>query len=84
MVMDQTDFVNWQNGHQVSTLYNSGQLTTASVSASLPGSGTYYLVYSNAFSTFSSKSVNTQVNLTFTQGVQSVVTYTTTYTTTIQ
>ena len=82
LVMDQTDFVNWQNGHQASAFYNSGQLTTATISASLPGSGTYYLVYSNAFSTFSSKNVNTQANLAYTQSVQSVVTYTATYTTT--
>lgn len=82
LVMDQTDFVNWQNGHQASTLYNSGQLTTASISASLSESGTYYLVYSNSFSTFSSKSVNTSADLTYAQSFQTVVTYTTTYATT--
>jgi hypothetical protein len=81
LVLDQTDFVNWQNGHSVTTYYNSGQLTTSSISASLP-SGVYYLIYSNTFSTFSSKTVNTDATLTYTQDVQTVVTYTTTYTTT--
>lgn len=81
-VLDQTNFVNWQNGHQVSAEYNSGQLTTSTFSLNLPASGTYYLVYSNTFSTFSSKTVNTQANLAYTQNVQSVVTYTSTYTTT--
>jgi hypothetical protein len=82
LVMDQTNFVNWENGHQVSTYYDSGQVTTSSFMVSLPSSGTYFLVYSNQFSTFSSKSVNTQANLTYAQTVQTVVTYTTTYTTT--
>jgi hypothetical protein len=61
--MDQANFVNWQNGHQASAYYDSGQLTTGTISASLPSSGTYDLVYSNAFSTFSSKNVQTTVNL---------------------
>jgi hypothetical protein len=62
-VMDQTNFVNWQNGHQASAYYDSGQLTTGTISATLPSSGTYDLVYSNTFSTFSSKNVQTTVNL---------------------
>jgi len=80
-VMDATSYVNWQNGHQGSTYYNSGQTTTGSFSVNFPTSGTYYLVYSNTFSTFSTKNVNTQVNLSYTTDQQSVVTYTTTYVT---
>lgn len=82
LIMDQTDYVNWQNGHQASTYYNSGQITTSTFNVSLPSGGTYFLVYSNQFSTFSSKSVNTQATLTYAQSAQTVVTYTTTYTTT--
>ena len=67
LVMDQADFTNWQNGHSVSAYYSSGQETTGTISASLPdGSGSYYLVYSNTFSTFSSKNVQTTVNLIYT------------------
>lgn len=62
-VMDETNFINWKNGHQASAYYTSGQLTTATISASLPSSGAYELVYSNTFSTFSSKNVQTTVNL---------------------
>jgi len=62
-VMDQTNFINWQNGHQASAYYNSGQLTTGTISTSLPSVGTYDLVYSNTFSTVSSKNVQTTVNL---------------------
>jgi len=61
--MDETNFINWKNGHQSTAYYNSGQLTTGTISASLPSSGAYDLVYSNAFSTFSSKNVQTTVNL---------------------
>jgi len=82
LVLDQTSFTNWQNGHQVSAIYNSGQLTTSSFSVSLPAGGTYYLVYSNTFSTFSSKNVNTQANLVVGENVPIVVTYTTSYVTT--
>ena len=64
-VTDQTNFVNWQNGHQATSFYNSGQLTTATISASLPDGGTYYLVYSNTFSSVSSKNVQTTANLSY-------------------
>ena len=62
-VMDQTNYVNWSNGHQANAYYDSGQVTTGTVSAYLPGGGTYYLVYSNAFSSVSSKNVQTTANL---------------------
>ncbi len=80
-VMDQTDFVNWQNGHQASTYYDSGQVTTDSFSVTLPAGAIYYLVYSNEFSIISTKNVNTQANLSYTENVPSIVTYTTTYVT---
>lgn len=66
VIMDETAFTNWKNGHQVSTFYNSGQLTTSSISASVLAGGTYYLVYANTFSTLSSKNVQTTVDLTYT------------------
>ncbi len=64
-VMDETNFVNWKNGHQASAYYDSGQLTTGTISASLPSSGAYDLVYSNTFSTFSSKNVQTTVDISY-------------------
>jgi len=81
LIMDQTSFINWQNGHQASDYYNSGQTTTGAFSVALT-SGTYYLVYSNAFSIISSKNVNTQASLDYTQNVQTIVSYTTAYVTT--
>ncbi|MGD0977506.1 MAG: hypothetical protein ABR962_00010 [Candidatus Bathyarchaeia archaeon] len=66
LVMDPTEFINWQNGHQTGAYYDSGQLTTSSFDVPLPsGQRTYYLVYSNTFS-MDQKNVNTQANLTYT------------------
>ena len=51
LIMDSTEFINWLNEPQASAYYNSGQVTTSNFNVHLPsGSGTYYLVYSNKFS----------------------------------
>ncbi|TMI43972.1 hypothetical protein E6H23_01990 [Candidatus Bathyarchaeota archaeon] len=65
LILDQTNFVNWQNGHQASAYFNSGQEIVGSITTNLPSAGTYYLVYSNTFSTFSSKNVQTTVDLSY-------------------
>ena len=66
-VMNSTQYVNWQNGHQTASYYDSGRLTTMTFDATLPsGPGTYYLVYDNTFSLLAQKSVTTQVNLAYT------------------
>lgn len=62
LVMDHTNFVNWQNHNQYSTHYDSGQVTTHNFSVPLPISGTYDLIYSNMPSTIS-KNVQTSANL---------------------
>ncbi len=64
LILNETAYTNWVNGHDVSTYYDSGQLTTGSITASVP-KGNYYLVYSNTFSTVSSKSVTTKVTITY-------------------
>ena len=56
-VMDNTDYVNWANGQSASAYYASGKVTAGTINADLPGSGTYYLVYDNTFSTISQKIV---------------------------
>jgi hypothetical protein len=66
-ILDSTSFVNWKNGHSVSTYYNSGQMTTGTITATLPSGGTYYLVYDNTFSWFSQKNVNTWATLSYTK-----------------
>jgi hypothetical protein len=64
LIMDPLNYENWANGHSVKVNYTSGQITVANIDVALP-SGTYYLVYSNRFSTFSSKSINTKVDLVY-------------------
>ena len=51
LVMDQANFNNWKTNNGFTTCYNSGQATTGTISASLPHTGTYDLVYSNPSST---------------------------------
>jgi hypothetical protein len=64
LILDETSYVNWINGHNVSTYYNSGQMTTGSITTTLPA-GKYYLIYSNTFSTFSDKKVKTKVDVSY-------------------
>jgi hypothetical protein len=65
-VLSSDDFVNWQNRHAARSFYNSGQVTTGTINASLP-SGTYYLVFSNRTSLLTSRSVAVNATLTFYQ-----------------
>ncbi len=65
-IMDETAFTNWKNGHQVNVYYNSGQLTTGRIDASVPAGETLYLVYDNTFSSFTDKDVTTKADLLFT------------------
>jgi zinc-ribbon domain len=64
-ILAQSDFVNWANGHSSQCYYQSGQTSTGTISASLPTSGTYVLVYDNTFSVFSQKNVNTEVDVSY-------------------
>jgi len=65
LILDETSYINWANGHNVSTYYDSGQITTGKIAARIP-EGKYYLVYSNIFSIASSKNVKTKVDITYT------------------
>lgn len=63
LVMDETAYVNWSNGHSVSVYYTSGQMTTGSFSVNLRNVGNYVIVYDNSFSLLSTKYVSTRVDL---------------------
>jgi hypothetical protein len=61
-VMDEANFNNWGvNGSDFHPDYDSGQVATGNINATLRSSGTYYLVYDNSFQA-SQKIVNTLVN----------------------
>jgi hypothetical protein len=65
-LLNDDEFVNWQNHHAVSTLYNSGRMTQGTLDAVLPsGTGTYHLVFNNKFSLFSPKAVRASIRLHF-------------------
>jgi hypothetical protein len=64
-IMTETDYVNWANGHQGSTFYSSGQLTTSSFDVGPLAPGNYRVVFDNSFSTFSRKNVTTRVELKY-------------------
>lgn len=62
-VMNASDYANWVNGHSSSALYSSGRITAADLNIPITASGNYHLVYSNTFSWISTKTVNTSVDL---------------------
>jgi len=46
-VMDGTNFADWQNGQNVSKIYDSEELNSGEFSVSLPTNGAYYMVFDN-------------------------------------
>jgi hypothetical protein len=63
LVMDQAHYGTWISGNQVSTYFDSGRVSNGNIVAALPGSGNYYLIYSNIFSTTYDRTVQTNVVL---------------------
>ena len=57
LIMTDTEYTNWSNGHSVTPEYNSTQLTTSSFDVALP-IGMHYLIYNNTFSPLSVKTVD--------------------------
>jgi hypothetical protein len=65
-ILTEDQFVNFQNHHSTPTYYNSGKVTQDGINATLPGGGTYYLVFDNTFSLLSPKAVQVNATLHFT------------------
>lgn len=59
-VLDEYSFRDYKNGESVSTYYNSGKIESDTFDLYL-GPGTYYVVMSNTYSTFSTKDVALRV-----------------------
>ena len=64
-VFDSTGLTNWENGHQASAYYATGQETAFNINVQLPGGGTYYVVFDNTFSVFSGKTVTGTLTVTY-------------------
>lgn len=64
-VMNDDEYVNWQNKHSVTSIYNSGRITQGTVNISLAQPGTYYLLFNNRFSFVSPKAMQDNISLTY-------------------
>jgi hypothetical protein len=65
-LLTEDDLVNWENGHSVKTLYNSGRVTQESVNLALPSDAAKYrLVFNNKFSLLTPKAVQADVTLSY-------------------
>ena len=65
VIADDTNYMNWINGHQAQVFWGTpGKQTTGSIQARLRP-GMYYLVFSNKFSTFADKQVFLDVDLKY-------------------
>jgi ribosomal protein L40E len=65
-VLSEFAFAVWQNGYATSSVYESGRVSQGTMQADLPpGAGVYYLIFSNKFSSRSTKNVNATVLLRY-------------------
>jgi hypothetical protein len=62
LILDEDGFENWRNGHTVNAYYNSGKVTVGTVNTTLSG-GSYYVIFSNSFSSVSNKAVTSNIDL---------------------
>lgn len=63
LIVDDTAFSKWTQGHNVPNIYYSGKLTASSINITMPNSGGYHLIFDNSFSLISSKEVTAKVDL---------------------
>ena len=63
LILDDIDFINWDNLHEVEGVYKTGKLTIGKIDVPVTASGKYHLVFDNRFSEFSSKNVLAKVYL---------------------
>jgi predicted Zn-dependent protease len=66
-IFDQVNFLNWKNGHAVSSIYSSGQVTAGKVDLPMNSSGVYYLTFDNRFSLFTNKAIVVRLATEFTR-----------------
>jgi hypothetical protein len=67
-VLEESQYLNWQNGHKFDATYNSGRVTAGKLKIQLPQeAGAYYVVFSNRFSFITNKAVVADVKLQYDQ-----------------
>jgi len=65
LLADEDNFTNWRNRHPAQVLYQSGKVTVGEIDVPISTPGNYYLVFNNAFSGFSAKTVEANVQLRY-------------------
>lgn len=64
LVLEESQYANWQNGHKFDATYSSGRVTAGKLNVQLPPEpGNYYVVFSNRFSYITNKAVVADVKL---------------------
>jgi hypothetical protein len=63
LVLTESGYLNWKEHLAMMPIYKSGLVTAADVSVQLPGTGTYYVVLSNPFSTSTPSTVEGDLTL---------------------
>lgn len=66
-IFDEINFINWKNGHNASSIYNSGKVTAGQIDLPINKSGNYYLVFDNTFSLLTDKTLIMVVWTEFTE-----------------
>jgi len=65
-VLEETQYLNWQNRHKFDAAYESGRVTAGKLKVELPlEAATYFVVFSNRFSLISNKAVTADVKLQY-------------------
>ena len=65
-LLDEVQFLNWQNRHKFQPLYESGRITADRMKVTLPpDASTYVVVFSNRFSLLSAKGVVADLKLRY-------------------
>jgi hypothetical protein len=65
-VLEETQYLNWQNRHKFEAAYQSGRVTAGKLKVELPlEPATYFIVFSNRFSLISNKSVVADLKLQY-------------------
>lgn len=64
VIINETGFTNFKSGNDYKAYYTSGKVTTDDIEINL-ASGTYYIVFSNAYSILTPKAVNADINVEY-------------------
>jgi hypothetical protein len=68
LVLEESQYLNWENGHKFDATYSSGRVTAGKLKIQLPQEpGTYHVVFSNRFSYITNKAVVADVKLQYNQ-----------------